>query len=119
MTKDTDHKKDLIDRLNQLSDSASLSDIQKVTSKFFSAKIWVSIVGRKAFAWALLPAVITLILITTFKCKFFDVVAYGAWTIIPPSWFMYEYTWLCPDEARFDSNQLADLKYKHELAGKI
>jgi hypothetical protein len=32
---------------------------------------------------------------------------------------MFEYTWLFPEEARFDSSQLADLKYKHELAGKI
>lgn len=112
-------KSELINELNSLKEPASLSDIQKLTSKFFSTKMWESKVGRKAFLYAVILATITLFLITTLHSKIFDIVAYGLWTIVPPSWFMYEYTWLFPDEARFDSNQLSDLKYKHELAGKI
>lgn len=117
------NKEALIKELQNLQEDASMSDVQKVTSKFFSKKIWVSPFGRSFFGWAILLAIITLLLMTdTFKLgksKVFDMIAYASWTILPPAWFMFEYTWLFPDEARFDSNQLADLKYKHELAGKI
>jgi hypothetical protein len=75
-----------------------------------------------AFVFALILSISTLLLITNAfgfgSSKTFDIIAYSAWTILPPSWFMFEYTWLFPEEARFDSSQLADLKYKHELAGK-
>lgn len=117
------NKEELINELQKLQDDASLSELQKVTSKFLGKKIWISPIGRSFFVWAILLAIITLLFITdTFnfgKSKVFDMIAYASWTIIPPAWFMFEYTWLFPDDARFDSNQLADLKYKHELAGKI
>ena len=116
-------KKELIDQLEKLDETATLGDIEKLTSQFFKQKIWVSTVGRITFACTLVLAAITLLLITdVFKfgsSKIFDIIAYSAWTILPPSWFMFEYTWLFPSDARFDSYQIDDLKYKHELAAKI
>lgn len=116
-------KREFIEQLEDLSDDASMAEIKKVSSKFFKEKIWVSPIGRKFFVVAILLAVITLLLLTDSfnfgKNIVFDVIVYSFWTILPPAWFMFEYTWLFPDDARFDSNQLADLKYKHELAAKI
>jgi len=114
-----DNKRELIKKLEQLDDEASLSDIQGVTSKFYNEGIWISPIGRRAFGISLSLAVITLLIMTVGRCKIFDIVAYCLWTILPPSWFLFEYAWLFPDSARFDANQLDDLKYKNELAGKI
>ena len=117
------YKEQLINQLEKLSETATPSDIQKITSSFFNQKIWISSVGRVSFVCALILAVITLLLITNAfnlgDSITFDIIAYSAWAILPPSWFMFEYTWLFPNDARFDSNQVADLKYKHELSGKI
>ncbi|MFT3750653.1 MAG: hypothetical protein QM768_20245 [Agriterribacter sp.] len=117
------NKRALIEELEKLSEDASTTDIQKITSQFFKQKIWISQVGRGFFIGAILLAIITILLLTNaFKwgnSKILDMVAYSFWTIVPPSWFMFEYTWLFPSDARFDTNQLADLKYKHELAAKI
>jgi hypothetical protein len=119
----TNYKRELINQLEKLDETATLTDIQKTSSRFFKQKIWVSYFGRIAFVFALILSISTLLLITNAfgfgSSKTFDIIAYSAWTILPPSWFMFEYTWLFPEEARFDSSQLADLKYKHELAGKI
>lgn len=113
----------LVEELQKLTHSATASDVKKITSRYFDQKIWISPIGRYAFGIAFILAILTLLQITNAfgfgRSKVFDVIAYSAWTILPPSWFMFEYTWLFPNEARFDPNQLADLKYKHELAGKI
>jgi hypothetical protein len=48
-----------------------------------------------------------------------DLVIYGVWTIVPPAWFLVEYSLLFPKERKLDPNQTADLKYTQELAGKF
>jgi hypothetical protein len=120
---DSNHKKALIEQLEKLDDAATLSDIQNATSAFFKEKLWVSAIGRVVFSCSLASAALTLLLITNAfgigSNLSFDIIAYAAWTILPPAWFMLEYVWLFPAEARFDAHLLSDLKYKHELAGKI
>lgn len=116
------YKNELIKELEQLKDDASLSEIQGVTSRFFGQEIWMSPVGRVAFGVSCFLALVTLLIMTKtfhFSSKAFDLIAFCLWTILPPSWFLFEYAWLFPDSARFDDNQLEDLKYKHDLAGKI
>lgn len=120
---ESSYKRKLIEELENLDEEATLSDIQKATSGFFKDKVWTSTIGRIVFGCSLILAILTLLLITNAfnigSNLSFDIIAYAAWTIFPPAWFMFEYVWLFPDEARFDAHQLSDLKYKHELAGKI
>lgn len=73
------------------------------------------------FSWGMVTAVLTII-VAALRYRgsdVVDIVVYSCWAILPPAWFLYEYTWLFPDDAKFDSHQLNDLKYKHELAGKL
>jgi hypothetical protein len=51
------------------------------------------------------------------KIVLFDYLLYAIWTIIPPSYFLWEYLRLFPH--KLDSNQMADLKYTQELSSKI
>jgi hypothetical protein len=48
-----------------------------------------------------------------------DLLIYGVWTVIPPAWFLYEYSIVFPQDRKLDANQTADLKYTQELAGKF
>ena len=101
-------------------------------------KLWFSLIGRIFFLLSILALFFTLWKITNsfnlqnihteLHCKegckdihynFFDVFAYCAWTIIPPIWFMFEYVWLFPKRYKFDTHQLNDLKYVHELGNKV
>ena len=55
------------------------------------------------------------------KYDLFDILLYGGWLIGPPLFFLIEYVFIFgKDESRrLDDKQVADLKYCHELAGKI
>ena len=88
--------------------------------------IWKSQWGRVVFVAAILLAIFSILLITNwFHLKpskvvnNWDLIVYFAWTILPPAWFLFEYVWLFSDADKLDPNKLADLKYTHELAGKI
>lgn len=117
------YREDLIKQLNSIPGEPSHADLQKVTAKFFKEGLWVSTLGRKVFAWAIALAVISIVLICIpFNCtasKMLHIIIYAGWSIFPPAWFMYEYTWKFPDELKFDSMQFNDLKYKQELGAKI
>ncbi|WP_035644161.1 hypothetical protein [Flavobacterium sp. ASV13] len=101
-------------------------------------KLWFSLIGRIIFTLSIVALFFTLWEITNsfnlknihteLNCiegckevhyKIFDVIAYCAWTIGPPVWFMFEYVWLFPKKYKFDSDQLNDLKYVHELGSKV
>jgi hypothetical protein len=88
--------------------------------------VWKSPWGRIVFIVSILLAVFTILQITNyFHLKAsativpFDLVAYFAWTIFPPAWFLFEYVWLFSDADKLDPNKVSDLKYVHELAGKV
>ena len=101
--------------------------IQKNQTKNSGNKIiWKSFIGRTVFACSILLCLLTILIVTNLfdlhrqsTVSYFDVIAYCAWTVLPPAWFLFEYVWLFPDEAKLDSSQLSDLKYTHELASKI
>lgn len=89
-------------------------------------KVWTSTIGRTVFVISILLAIYSIVEITDRfnlyhhdTVRYFDVIAYCAWTIIPPAWFLFEYVWLFPAKSKLDSNELGDLKYTHELASKI
>lgn len=108
------------------------------SQKKSNRKLWFSPIGRIIFALSIFALFFTLLKITNcfnlqnihteLKCEeeckephyeIFDVIAYCAWTIGPPVWFMFEYVWLFPKKYKFDSDQLNDLKYVHELGSKV
>lgn len=43
----------------------------------------------------------------------------GAWTILTPAWFWFEYTFLTSDNDKNDATKFARLKYSQELAAKV
>src|SRR4051794_35766463 len=74
-------------------------------------KVWTSTIGRTVFVISILLAIYSIVEITDrFKLShhntvsYFDVIAYCAWTIIPPVWFLFEYVWLFPAKSKLDSN---------------
>ena len=124
--------------LERMKDEASMADIETELLKFFKnnenlydkkvTKVWASPIGRSVFIISILLAIYTILTMTDYfhiqrlpnsPVKIFDVIAYCAWTILPPAWFMLEYVWLFPPYAKLDSKLLDDLKYTQELAGKI
>lgn len=103
-----------------------------------SRQLWFSLIGRIIFTLSIVAIIFTLWKITNsfnlqnihteLHCKegckkihyiIFDVLAYCAWTVGPPVWFMFEYVWLFPEKYKFDTYQLDDLKYVHELGNKV
>jgi hypothetical protein len=89
-------------------------------------RIWKSPWRNVVFISSLLLALFTILQITNYfhlkpsdtisPC---DLVAYFAWTILPPVWFLFEYVCLFSDDDKLDSDKVEDLKYVHELAGKV
>lgn len=113
-------KQELIDKLQNIDDNASDSEIKEFIAKYIEGGVvWKAKIGRPFFASAILLAVLTITVISITKNQILDIVLYSAWTIIPPSWFLLEYTWHFPDNFKLNSSQLDDLKYTQELAGKI
>jgi hypothetical protein len=100
--------------------------INKPVTTDSDKQVWTSKIGRTVFVISILLAIYSIVEITDRfnlyhhdTVRYFDVIAYCAWTIIPPSWFLFEYVWLFPAKSKLDSNELGDLKYTHELASKI
>ncbi len=88
--------------------------------------VWKSRWGRTVFGMSIFLAILTVLqvsnyfkLMPTKVLAPFDLIAYFAWTILPPSWFLFEYVWLFSDADKMNSDKVNDLKYTHELAGKI
>lgn len=129
-------KQKIISYLEELDENATLTDIETQVQLFLKIsnsvtthrekKVWTSAIGRTIFVVSILLAFYTIVEITDKfnlyhheTVSYFDVIAYCAWTVIPPAWFLFEYVWLFPAKSKLDSNELADLKYTHELASKI
>jgi hypothetical protein len=103
--------------------SKQMKKIEPTTAK---TKVWKSPWGRIVFTLSILLAVFTILQVTNYfhleasaTIAPFDLVAYFAWTMLPPAWFLYEYVWLFSDADKLDPNKVSDLKYVHELAGKV
>ena len=125
MTKIT-KKQALIDALQKLGEGAAPDLIKQTVNSFYPdesvtvSKTWTSPVGRAVFTISIFLGFLSLFLIWKYHdCKELMLTIYGAWTIGPPVWFLYEYVWLFPERLRHDSVEFGDLKYVHELSGKI
>jgi hypothetical protein len=123
----------LLTKLTGLGDNLNQKDLEVIIAQFFKdetasdkPKVWKSRWGRIVFIGSIVLAIFTILKMTNcFNLQHpdtptpFDLIAYFAWTILPPSWFLLEYVWLFPDKDKLNSDKVADLKYAHELAGKI
>ena len=136
MIRQETNKRTLINLLGGMKEETSFEDIEKQILLFFKSNK-VNIVERTIeirspttrkviFMISIFIAILTIFGITEgFKLqhhdtvKYFDLISYCTWTIIPPIWFLFEYVWVFPKAAKLDPAQLADLKYTQELASKI
>lgn len=111
---------------NALSDNTQIDDIyNKVIQK--TPAVWKSPIPKHFFTISGILAFITFVVIVStyifkFKAelepmKMINYFLYFIWAMGPPSFFFYEYMWKFPH--KLDANQMADLKYTHELASKI
>lgn len=101
-------------------------------------RLWKSPLGKPSFIgfvlFLLLLTILKLISSVTFIDRelalepnnpihydLFDLLLYGIWLIGPPVVFLVEYTYIFgeDDSRRMNEKEVADLKYCHELAGKI
>ncbi|HET6993040.1 MAG TPA: hypothetical protein VFJ43_17030 [Bacteroidia bacterium] len=127
------NKRQLINKIEQLDDNSSLDEIKKSIESFLNGnelsrekKFWKSKTGKAILGITVLLCFFTILKMTDNfdlqkkdKFEYFDLIAYCAWTILPPIWFLLEYVWLFSDEHKLDSNRLADYKYTQNLANKI
>ena len=128
-------KNQIITELSKLNDNASIKEIYKSINDCLKQNnlvvSWISRFGHIAMIIGLFLAIDSILYIELVPVKYnytilkekivnsFDIFIYAFWIIIPPSWFLFEYTWLFPNNLRQDTNEISDLKYKHELAGKV
>jgi hypothetical protein len=113
--------------------------IPKAELEVTQEKLWRSPLGSK---WVM-GSVLTLLLLTVIKiCSnpvwiavpsnfvspenhakydFLNIILYGIWVVGPPVIFLIEYTMIFGrnEDNRMNPRQCEDLKYCHELAGKI
>jgi hypothetical protein len=119
-------EKRITESISKISDENQMKSIyDKAAIK--NAEVWKSPIPKNYFITAGVLAFITFcIILGTYICKvkkdfnLMQIVNYSlyfVWAMGPPSFFFYEYMWKFPYKS--DANQLADLKYTHELASKI
>ena len=140
MKEKTNHKQNLINKLEKLDDNVSPTEILQAVNDFCKAnklkKLWHSTTGRIVMICSSCLAFVSIILISknllsTHKIKTdqiigdqlsmlsSDILIYAFWIIMPPLWFLFEYVWLFPKLSKFDPDEVADLKYTQELGAKV
>ena len=119
-------KDELIQKLSKLDESANAEELKKITNDFLSpgTKLWRGYLGWFLMVLSSILAVIMLTLLFNLcyekiHIPFIYLLAYAAWVIIPPSWFLFEYVWIFPYEDKMDTNKAADMRYTQKLAGQI
>lgn len=117
------HKEELVKLLKELPDDASLDKIGDTYFNYAKLQLdyrpWRSPIGRWVFSFGIILAVFSMIVCMFSRSEPFVICTYSVWTLFPPSFTLYEYVWLFPDKYKLNTNQLTDMKYTHELAGKI
>jgi hypothetical protein len=119
-------KQELIQKLSELGDTESAEELKKATDAFLfpKAKVWKGNLRTLLMftSFFLAAAMLVLLIDLSYQNNIIPVgflLAYAAWVIVPPTWFLFEYVWIFPDDAKMDPNKAADMKYTQELAGKI
>lgn len=127
-------KAKLLDFINTIPNNANAVYVKKQITAFIhnqpdKLKPWKSVFGRIAFVLSMVLCAIGIWIISDHlniqvsngarPISKSDVFIYCFLAIAPPAWFLLEYVWFFPDRLKLDSNELADLKYTHELAGKV
>lgn len=125
-------KQKTIEMISNLDDNISIEAIHKAVSEL-DKSVWKNTVPKTVFIVTGLFALATFIyfVATSFTVKgtftkevtketkiiLLDYFLYTLWTIVPPSYFLWEYLKLFP--YKLDSGQVADIKYTQELSSKI
>ena len=130
------HKRQAIKVIELLDDKISMEEIHKSIAKL-DKSVWRNPIPGVVFVLVGLAAFATFVyfIVSNFesgrfkiidprefresnnKIILFDYLLYAFWTIIPPSYFLWEYLRIFP--YKLDPSQLADIKYTQELSSKI
>ena len=125
-------KQRTIEMITNLDDNISMEAIHKAVSDL-DKSVWKNTLPKTVFIVTGLFAFATFIyfIISSYTSKgiftaavpkdtkiiLLDYLLYTFWTIVPPSYFLWEYLTLFP--YKLDSGQLSDIKYTQELSSKI